>query len=168
MYKLTLEWPEGTQTHSLTFTPNQVTKNPGTIRIGREKEKCDIVLPDTEKSVSRLHGEIFFNSHANTFYLRNLTKDQPPHKQNAIVVDGQKILDQEIIIKTGSLIQLGRITLKVSQFEMLHPEPATPDPQHRIKCPNGHVLDYNYLSSFCPYCGIAVTGDTGLFHQPNK
>ncbi|OCQ94649.1 hypothetical protein BCD67_04040 [Oscillatoriales cyanobacterium USR001] len=163
MYKITLEWSESDRVKSLTFTPNQVTKNPGTIRIGREQEKCDLVLPETEKTVSRLHGEIFFNSETKTFYVRNLTKDQPPNKQNHIMVDSQKVIDQEVAIGNGSLIQVGKIVLKVS-LETIHPELPQPDP-HRIRCTNGHILDYKYLNSFCPYCGVAVTGGTVVIKQ---
>jgi predicted component of type VI protein secretion system len=158
MYKLTLEWMEGNQGRSQTFTSTQATKHQGTIRIGRAREQCDLVLSETERSLSRLHVEIFLNTSTNNFWVRNLTQDQPPAKRNPVIVDGQKILDGEVELKVGSQIQLGKIALKISAIEQLQSEinQASHPPVYGVKCPSGHILPYDYLGLFCPHCGKGI------------
>lgn len=159
MYKLTLEWLEGGRERSQTFTSAQGTKCPGAIRIGRSKEQCDLVPSESESSLSRLHVEIFFNSNTNNFWVRNLTRDRPTAKRNPIIVDGQKVLEGEASIKTGSQIQLGKIVLKIRAIEQLEIEQinqVSSQPVYGIKCPSGHVLPYDYLGLFCPHCGKAM------------
>lgn len=158
MYKLTLEWMEGNQGRSQTFTSTQATKHQGTIRIGRAREQCDLVLSETESSLSRLHVEIFLNTSTNNFWVRNLTKDRPPAKRNPVIVDGQKILDGKVELKVGSQIQLGKIALKISAIEQIQSEinQASHPPVYGIKCPSGHILPYDYLGLFCPHCGKGI------------
>jgi FHA domain len=168
MYKLTLEWIEGNQGRSQTFTSTQATKHQGTIRIGRAREQCDLVLSETESSLSRLHVEIFLNTSTNHFWLRNLTKDRPPAKRNPVIVDGQKILDGEVELKVGSQIQLGKIVLKISAIEQLQPEINQPSnqPVYGIKCPSGHILPHDYLGLFCPHCGKGIqSGESQVLRQ---
>jgi hypothetical protein len=64
-----------------TIHANQPSKNPGTVRIGRDPLVCDIVL--SEPTVSGLHVEVFFKAQDKHFYLRSLQQSNPP------VVDGQ-------------------------------------------------------------------------------
>ncbi|NJK77135.1 MAG: FHA domain-containing protein [Oscillatoriales cyanobacterium RU_3_3] len=159
MYKLTLEWMEEGRERSQTFTSAQATKCPGAIRIGRSKEQCDLVPSETESSLSRLHVEIFLNTNTNNFWVRNLTRDRPSAKRNPIIVDGQKIMDGEIKIETGSQIQMGKITLKIraiEQLEVEQTERVSGQPVYGIKCPSGHILPYNYLGLFCPHCGKGI------------
>lgn len=150
---------EGGRERSQTFTSAQATKCPGAIRIGRSKELCDLVLSETESSLSRLHLEIFLNTNTNNFWVRNLTRDRPADKRNPIIVDGQKLLEGEASIKTGSQIQLGKIALKIGAIEQLTAEkiePVSGQPVYGVKCPSGHILPYNYLGLFCPHCGKAM------------
>ncbi|MGL5060446.1 MAG: FHA domain-containing protein [Microcoleus sp.] len=159
MYKVTLEWIEAGRERSQTFTSAQATKSPGAIRIGRSKEQCDLVLSETESSLSRLHVEIFFNTNTNNFWVRNLTRDRPTAKRNPIIVDGQKILDAEVSIQSGSQIQLGKIALKIGAIEQLETQQiddSSGQPVYGIKCPSGHIVPYDYLGLFCPHCGKAI------------
>lgn len=157
MYKLTLEWMEGHQERSQTFTPAQATKHQGTIRIGRDREQCDLVLSEGDRSLSRLHVEIFLNS-SNEFWVRNLTREQPPAKRNPVIVDGKTILDAEAPLKVGSQIQLGTIVLKIRTIEQQQRQINQPAAGlvYGIKCPTGHVLSHQYLGLFCPHCGKGI------------
>jgi hypothetical protein len=159
MYKLTVEWIEGGRERSQTFTSAQATKCPGAIRIGRSKEQCDLVLSETESSLSRLHVEIFFNTNTRNFWVRNLTHDRSPAKRNPIIVDGQKVLDGEVLIQSGSQIQLGKIALKIGSIEQLSAQQINEISDrlvYGIKCPSGHILPYDYLGLFCPHCGKGI------------
>lgn len=172
MYKLTLEWMEGGRERSQTFTSVQTTKCPGAIRIGRSKEHCDLVLSETESSLSRLHAEIFLNTNTNNFWVRNLTRDRPAAKRNPIIVDSEKILDKEASIKIGSQIQLGKIVLKIGAIEQIESEQidrVSGQPVYGVKCPSGHILPYNYLGLFCPHCGKAMqSGESEVLKHPGS
>ncbi len=158
MYKLTLEWMEGNQERSQTFTSTSHTKQRGAIRIGRDRDQCDLVLSENERSLSRLHVEIFFNTSTNKFWVRNLTREQLLAKRNPVIVDGQKILEEEAPVKVGSQIQLGKILLKIRAIEQQQPQINQPSPQpvYGIKCPTGHILPHDYLGLFCPHCGKGI------------
>lgn len=168
MYKLTLEWREGNQGRSQTFTSATPTKHRGTIRIGRDRKQCDLVLSETESSLSRLHVEIFFNTSTQSFWVRNLTKDRLPAKRNPVIVDNQKILDGEVEIKVGSQIQLGKLAFKIIAIEQQQPEldRASDLPVYGINCPSGHVLPYDYLGLFCPHCGKGIqSGESQVLRE---
>lgn len=158
MYKLTLEWMEGNQERSRTFTFTSHTNQGSTIRIGRDREQCDLVLSETDRSLSRLHVEIFLNTSTNQFWVRNLTREQLPAKRNPVIVDGQKILDAEAPLKVGSQIQLGTRVLKIRAIEQQQQQINQPSgpPVYGIKCPTGHVLPHDYLGLFCPHCGKGI------------
>jgi predicted component of type VI protein secretion system len=158
MYKLTLEWVEGNQERSQTFTSTSQTKQRGAIRIGRDREQCDLVLSENERSLSRLHVEIFLNTSTNNFWVRNLTREQLPAKRNPVIVDGEKILEGEAPLKVGSQIILGKIVLKIRAIEQQQPAINQPSgqPIYGIKCPTGHVLPHDYLGLFCPHCGKGI------------
>ena len=158
MYKLTLEWMEGNRSRSQTFTSTSHTKQRGTIRIGRDRDQCDLVLSENERSLSRLHVEIFIKENTNQFWVRNLTQEQLPPKRNPVIVDGQKILEEEAPLKVDSQIQLGKIVLKIRAIEQQQPEINQPSaqPVYGIKCPTGHVLPHDYLGLFCPHCGKGI------------
>lgn len=158
MYKLILEWMGGNRSRSQTFTSTSHTKQRGTIRIGRDREQCDLVLSESERSLSRLHVEIFLNSSTNQFSVRNLTREQLPPKRNPVIVDGKKNLEAEAPLKVGSQIQLGTIVLKIRAIEQQQPAINQPSAQpiYGIKCPTGHVLPHDYLGLFCPHCGKGI------------
>ncbi|MEG3857991.1 FHA domain-containing protein [Microcoleus sp. herbarium12] len=158
MYKLTLAWNEGNQERSQTFTSAQATKHRGTIRIGRDRDQCDLVLSETDRTLSRLHVEIFLNTSTNEFWARNLTREQLLAKRNPVIVDGKTIQEAEAPLKVGSQIQLGTIVLKIRAIEQQQQQRNQPSAQvvYGIKCPTGHILAHDYLGLFCPHCGKGI------------
>ncbi|HBE16651.1 MAG TPA: peptide-binding protein, partial [Cyanobacteria bacterium UBA11367] len=105
MNELTLEWQEGRQKRMANIRDGQPSKNPGTVRIGRDPVKCDLVISDL--TVSGLHVEILFDSSTYTFVLRNLRDTNPP------TVDGRQVIHGEIPLTQGSTIYLGQVYLTV-------------------------------------------------------
>ncbi|ABW28977.1 FHA domain-containing protein [Acaryochloris marina] len=103
MTELTLEWVEGGVSRSEQIQPNQPSKNPGTVRIGRDPQKCDIVLSDS--SVSGLQAEVYYHAGSQAFYLRSLRDTNPP------IVNGQPITTGEVPLGTASTVSLGRVVL---------------------------------------------------------
>ncbi|GAB1539877.1 hypothetical protein NUACC21_25450 [Scytonema sp. NUACC21] len=93
----------------------QSTKVPGVIRIGRDTHQCDVVIKDPANRISRLHAEIFFNSHLKTFNLRNLTWNQA--QPNLVLVDG-KLVEEEVSLQLGSVIHLREIPVTVAKIEV--------------------------------------------------
>lgn len=107
LHELSLEWEENGQLKNRKILEKQQSKNPSRgVRIGRDPQVCDIVLPDP--TVSALHIEIFFHQEKQTFYLRNLRQRNPP------IVDGQLLLAGEMPLSVGSSIRLGQQNFKVS------------------------------------------------------
>jgi serine/threonine-protein kinase len=110
MHELTLEWMEAGQLKTQTLSNKQLSKNPGTIRIGRDRQACDIVL--SEPTVSGLHAEIFYNSEQQCFYVRPLRQSNPP------VIDGQPLLTGEVVLSEGSNLRLGQLDLRVREITL--------------------------------------------------
>lgn len=110
IHELTLEWLEDGEIRTFTIQENQQSKNPGRIRIGRDPQVCDIVVP--EPSVSALHVEIFYHCAKQRFYLRNLREKNPP------VLDGQLLLAGEMALIVGSTLRLGTQVFKVSAIDV--------------------------------------------------
>lgn len=108
-YELTLDWVEAGQTRRQMIFPDQPSKHPGTMRIGRDPAQCDIVLVDP--SISGLHIEIFFNAQQQKFYVRNLRQNNPP------LLDGQLLLGDRPL-NSGSALRLGQTELRVSAIEL--------------------------------------------------
>ncbi|AKG22037.1 protein kinase domain-containing protein [Calothrix sp. 336/3] len=108
LHQLTLEWHEEGEIKTRTIIEKQNSKNPGKIRIGRNPQECDIILPDP--TISGLHVEIFFHSHKQKFYLRNLRQKNPP------IVDGHMLLAGEMPLAVGSSLRLGLQNFKVSDI----------------------------------------------------
>ena len=119
MNQLTLNWIENGQERTKVLNDQLLSKNPGTIRIGRDPAQCDIVLQDSTLSVSKLHVEIFFNHQQQGFYLRNLRSTNPPQ------VDGKSLVQGEMLLRQGSLITLGKMTLKVIEISLTAPPNST-------------------------------------------
>jgi hypothetical protein len=107
MNALTLQWHDAGQTKTQKIHEKQPSKNPGTIRIGRDPVRCDIVL--SHPTVSGLHIEIFFNAQQQRFLMKNLREQNPP------LVDGQKLVQGEMPLNEGSIIYLGQQLLKVTE-----------------------------------------------------
>ncbi|MBZ8179068.1 FHA domain-containing protein [Oscillatoria salina] len=108
MPELTLEWMEDSEKKIETISETQQSKNPGTVRLGRDPARCDLHL--THPTVSGLHVEIFFDSQQNQFMLRNLRDTNPP------VVDGKRIDRGVAPLKQGSNIHLGQTLLTVTNI----------------------------------------------------
>jgi eukaryotic-like serine/threonine-protein kinase len=106
IHELTLSWYENGELRSCTIEENRESKNQSRIRIGRDPQVCDVVIPDV--SVSGLHAEIFFDATKRKFYLRNLRQQNPP------IVDGKLLLAGEMPLAHKSSIRLGRQQLQVS------------------------------------------------------
>lgn len=105
MNALTLQWHDAGQNKTQNIYERQPSKNPGTVRIGRDPLRCDIVM--INPTVSGLHVEIFFHSQQQNFYIRNLREPNPP------LVDGNQLFQGEVPLKEGSVIYLGQLELKV-------------------------------------------------------
>ncbi|BAZ27672.1 FHA domain containing protein [Cylindrospermum sp. NIES-4074] len=105
MHELILTWTEEAIAKSEKIQEQQPSKNPGTVRIGRDPAQCDIVI--THPTVSALHVEIFFNPQMQSFYLRNLRPTNPP------VVDKISVIEGEVPLQEGSSIYLGQMEFKV-------------------------------------------------------
>lgn len=110
MNVLTLQWQDAGQIKIQKIHEKQPSKNPGTIRIGRDPVRCDIVL--SHPTVSGLHVEIFFNAQQQRFLMKNLREQNPP------LVDGQKLVQGEIPLGEGSIIYLGQQLLKVTEISV--------------------------------------------------
>ncbi len=109
VHELILEWVEGGMRKTQPIRSNQRSKNPGTVRIGRDPTACDIVL--SQPTVSGQHVEIFFNPQEKRFYLRSLRENNPP------IVDGQSLPTGEVVLHRASKLQLGQLVLRVAAIE---------------------------------------------------
>ena len=140
MNELTLEWLEAGRNHTQKIYSQQPSKNPGTVRIGRDSAQCDIVL--SHPTVSGLHVEIFFHQEQRCFHLRNLRITNSP------IVDGQRLQLEEVELRLNSTIYLGEMQLKVVDISVdIAPtiaasQPAYPasERQHQLHQSNQPVL----------------------------
>jgi pSer/pThr/pTyr-binding forkhead associated (FHA) protein len=148
MSNLLLEWQENQQMLTRIINGEKTIRNKPTT-IGRNPS-CDIQLNDVTKTISGVHVGIFFDSTANNFYLINLTCDRP--RTNPAIVDGKKVFTEEVILHTGSKIQLGKeVKLQVKAIEK--------QVQRKSKCSHPktpHVLPLEYLHGNCPMDGSVV------------
>lgn len=180
MHELTLMWVEAGEVRAQTIWENQPSKNPGTVRIGRDPTRCDIVL--LHPTVSGLHVEIFYSNNQNNFYLRNLRPTNPPR------VNGQKLLQGEAILNEGSMIGLGQVKLKaiaidpkIARTVLMSPNssientvveingpirrrpPRKPLPTYGLECPNCKKVSPHKLLDFgCPWCGTSLASATSV------
>lgn len=104
MNELNLEWIESGSLRTQSITPGQPSKNPGTIRLGRDPQQCDIVLADG--SVSGLHIEIFFDQVSQKFLVRNLRTTNPP------IINGQTLPEGTMVLEPENTIQLGNLQIR--------------------------------------------------------
>jgi len=156
MYRITLEWHDGNRLITKTVSQDDNTLKPDIIRVGRGDESlCDIVLKNTDAqiiaTVSKIHAEIFFDNNTKNFFIQNLTANRP--QPNPLVVNGTKLIQGKIKLTKGSLIQLGKVNLRVKNLE--EPQAA---PVYQVNCsgPKSHVLEDKYEGKNCPYCGYVV------------
>lgn len=106
MTELTLTWMGSAGPRSEIIYPQQPRKNPGTVRLGRDPRRCDIVLSDD--SVSGLHIEIFYDAARGGFYVRSLRDSNPP------VINGQLLRSGEVPLGSNNTIQLGRLQIRAT------------------------------------------------------
>lgn len=165
MYQITLEWLVLRQNVSQTISSNTETKVKDAVRIGRDETRCDVVLrhPDTtiESTVSGLHVELFCDPHYGSICLRNLTQNRQPLKlPNPAVVDGYKVIHQEVPIRQGSQIQLGKMMLNVKTLEI---DSVQLNSRYAIRCGNvkePHFWPQDYSKLTCEICGCTMSGIT--------
>lgn len=169
MSDLTLQWSECGQTKIQILRDQQPSKQPGTIRLGRDPALCDIVFQ--ERSVSGLHVEIFFHPHTQQFFMRNLRLQNPP------LVDGTLLHQGELPIRAGSQIKLGRVELHITAITITPlpvPPPASPSAQgnpssnmaYGLQCPQcDHVAAYSQeaIQQDCPMCGHSMALSNTIF-----
>ena len=119
MNELTLEWQEAGNVRKQIIRDQQISKNPGTVRLGRDPLRCDIVL--AHPTVSGLHVEIFYHSQQQQFYLRNLRDSNPPW------VNGNRLTNAEVALNQGSTFHLGETEIKIIavNIEQASSVPAT-------------------------------------------
>ncbi|MBE9038041.1 FHA domain-containing protein [aff. Roholtiella sp. LEGE 12411] len=110
MNALTLQWHDAGQDKTQNIYEQQPSKNPGTIRIGRDPLRCDIVL--SNPTVSGLHVEIFFHNQQQRFYIRNLRSQNPP------LIDGQQLVQGERPLTESTVIYLGQTKLQVTNVSI--------------------------------------------------
>ena len=179
MNKITLEWQEAGRIKRETIHDQQPSKHPGTVRMGRDPARCDLVLNDP--TVSGLHVEIFFNCATHSFNLRNLRQSNPP------VVDGRQITQGEVALGQGSTIYLGQIELNVTAVTLslpnngipptiLMPPPALavanqPAPavvSYGLQCPNCHrTSPYERIDWGCQWCGTSLAAAASVLITQN-
>ncbi|GAB4376044.1 MAG: serine/threonine-protein kinase [Elainellaceae cyanobacterium] len=146
VHELTLEWAEAGQLYTQVIYPQQPSKHPDVIRVGRDPSRCDIVLSDI--TVSGLHIELFFNLQDQHFYVRNLRQTNPP------LVNGQPLPTGERQLHQWSTLQLGQVELRVASIAVkqyppgylpniglqqpaLVPEPLVPTKRSPLGVPYG-------------------------------
>jgi pSer/pThr/pTyr-binding forkhead associated (FHA) protein len=184
MNALTLQWDDAGQLKTEKIYEQQPTKNAGTVRIGRDPVRCDIVL--SHPTVSGLHVEIYFEPQQNNFLIRNLRPTNPP------LVDNKQLLQGEVALKEGSIICLGEMELKVIAVTtfpdtvIATPKPPTPpkpqlevkpsipthppqQPVYGIQCSNcNKISPYEYHNRNCPWCGHFLGGDPSILITPGS
>jgi hypothetical protein len=181
MNALTLQWHDAGQDRTQKIYEKQPSKNPHTVRIGRDPLRCDIVL--SNPTVSGLHVEIFFHSQQQCFYIRNLRSPNPP------LVDGQQLFQGEMPLHEGSIIYLGQAKLQVTHVAIAnipativtppqpvvahsHPQrplqPVPPQGIYGLQCPKCHkVSPADHLQIGCPWCGTSLAAAASVLVAPN-
>ncbi|BAZ16662.1 FHA domain containing protein [Calothrix sp. NIES-4071] len=183
MSALTLQWYDaGREKTQTIYEQQQQTKNPGTVRIGRDPLRCDIVLSDP--TVSGLHVEIFFN--LGQFLIRNLRSSNPP------LVNGKQLTQGEQALQQGSVIFLGQAQLKVIAIFSSDPSNVPPtvlsgppinipvkaptkplgnqqQATYGLECPRCHkVSSTDYLHIGCRWCGTSLAAAASVLVEPKN
>lgn len=146
--QLTLTWTEAGVRQTQTIQNGQPSKNPGTVRLGRDRAKCDLVLDD--RSVSGLHVEIFFNRELQEYAVRNLRPTNPP------LVDGKILASGEATLSSDSRIHLGKVQIDVVSA-----------PAVQVAAPQTVLLCGSAVPSSSPPTGSSKYGLQGLKCDPN-
>jgi len=198
MNALTLQWHDAGQDKTQNIYAQQPSKNPGTVRIGRDPLRCDIVL--SHPTVSGLHVEIFFHNQQQRFYIRNLRSQNPP------LIDGQQLIQGEKPLNEGTVIYLGQLKLQVTsvsinsipatiltppQAQLANPHPpisptyqqprvqlghhhqpkfpAPPQGVYGLECPKCHKVSLaENLQIGCPWCGTSLAAAASVLVAPSN
>lgn len=184
MSALTIQWNDAGREKTTTIYEQQPSKNPGTVRIGRDPLRCDIVMSNI--TVSGLHIEIFFNQQQQKFLIRNLREKNPPF------IDGRQLVQGELPLNEGSIIFLGQAQIKViavfiSEASSVPATVLSPPPQlvnqspsgkslahnhqgmHGLQCPKCHkVSSMEHLQVGCPWCGTSLAAAASVVVEPNN
>ncbi|XZN99210.1 MAG: FHA domain-containing protein [Microcoleus sp.] len=173
--QLTLEWTEAGVRKHQTIENGQPSKNLGTVRIGRDPGKCDLIL--SHPTVSGLHIEIFFNQELQEFEVRNLRPSNPS------LVDGKILAQGEAKLRSGSRIRLGEVELEVVSVSatevgivptvllwekqtQVSAQPTVPS-TYGLLCPKcARTSPYAQLSAGCPWCGTSLAAAASVFLSP--
>ncbi len=183
MNVLTLQWHDVGQSKTQKIYEQQPSKNPGSVRIGRDPLRCDIIVSDP--TVSGLHVEIFFDSQQQSFYIRNL-RGQP----NPPLVDGKQLMQGETRLGEGSIIYLGKLKFQVTEVNtntipatILTPpvtpqqaeqyqrstSPTQPKAVYGLQCPKcNKVSPPVNLQVGCPWCGTSLAAAVSVLCVPQK
>ncbi|PSB39616.1 FHA domain-containing protein [filamentous cyanobacterium Phorm 46] len=173
--QLNLTWTEAGVRQTQTIQNGQPTKNPGTVRLGRDPTKCDVVF--SHSSVSGLHVEIFFNQELQEYVVRNLRESNPP------LVDGKILASGEATLTSGSRIHLGQVqidvvsvsatavpipqTVLLSAPVVQSSSPPTGPSSYGLQCPKcSRVSPYAQLSAGCPWCGTSLAAAVSVVLSP--
>jgi pSer/pThr/pTyr-binding forkhead associated (FHA) protein len=180
---LTLQWQDTNQNITQNIYEQQPSKNPGTMRIGRDPLQCDIIL--TDPTVSGLHVEIFFHSQQQQFYLRNLREPNPPR------INDKPLIQGEIALCKGNIIYLGQQKLEVTAVSFhsltpvnitppqlqIHPRcqqhsptsPTQPKSVYGLQCSRCHkVSPVENLKIGCPWCGTSLAAAVSVLFAPTN
>jgi len=108
---LILEWVEKGRAKTW-LIHQQLGQMTARVRLGQDPLQCDIVLADP--TVSKLHGEIFFDLQRQRFYFWNLDHS------GRTIINGLLILAQgeAAVLAQGSSLQLGEVTLKITAMAL--------------------------------------------------
>ncbi|GAB1545410.1 hypothetical protein NUACC21_80860 [Scytonema sp. NUACC21] len=130
MNALTLQWQDAGINKSQKIYEQQQSKNKGTVRIGRDPVRCDIVL--SHPTVSGLHVEIYFQLQQQCFFIRNLREQNPP------LVDGRQLVRGEMPLSQGSIICLGQQQLQITDVSI---SPASSVPETILSVPQPPIAN---------------------------
>jgi hypothetical protein len=131
MLKLELNWQELGKSQQRTIDPNTRTLTPGEFRIGRDPQKCDLLLKD--RSVSALNASIVFSQHPEKVRLINHRDTNPPLVDGSVVL-GTTELDGEREVYFGQILVKVRVyddsaidpTIVVARVPPVRQTPPTP------------------------------------------
>ena len=172
MKELTLIWTESGQQQHYQIRQTPIGQYPVTTRIGRDPNRCDLVLCDP--TISGLHVEIFFDLKTDQFRVRNLRSTNPA------ILDGQSLRVGDQAFKSESQLILGQQQIRV--FAVISPPQVIPQTvpisppispnttvQYGLRCPTcGHICSFEQLGLSCQWCGTTLAAAESVVLNPNQ
>jgi hypothetical protein len=145
MLKLELNWQELGRSLSRTIDPNTRTLTPGEFRIGRDPQRCDLLLND--RSVSALNASIVFSQHPEKVRLINHRDTNPPLVDGSVVLGttelngSREVYFGQMLVKVrvydDSAIDPTIVVARVPPVQQTPPSPAS-HPRAAIGSPPQH------------------------------